>query len=138
VAKCNACDRTKLIRAVKENNLLRVLQLVQLGAPLELRGSSGWTTLQFACYRGHERIAKLLLDGKYEGLGAETDAINMHGETPLILANFVGHEGVMRLLLAHGAKVGTRTKARHTTLYWATTQSHATCEALLRARDATS
>ena len=58
------------MRAALKNNLPRVLQLVQLGAPIELVNASGWTALHWACYYGLERAAKALLDGKYEGRGA--------------------------------------------------------------------
>jgi ankyrin repeat protein len=52
-----------------------VLQLVQLGAPLELKDTRlGWTALRWACHCGHEHVAQALLDGKYEGCGAEVDA----------------------------------------------------------------
>jgi len=130
--------RTQLMRALHENNLPRVLQLVQLGAPLELRSIIGRTALHWTCDYGHERIAKALLDGKYEGRGAEVDALDeMGGFTPLMLASINGHEGVVRLLLARGAKVATRSKYGDTALFWATRRGRAACAALLRAHGAT-
>ncbi len=99
---------TQLIRAVEANNLPRVEQLVQLGAPLELRDDGSRTALHWACYRGHEFIAKALLDGKYEGRGAEVDALDNGGWTPLISASCVGREGVVRLLLARGREAADR------------------------------
>jgi ankyrin repeat protein len=98
------CGTTQLIRAARENNLLRVLQLVQLGAPLELKDKTvGFSALHWACLCGHEHVARALLNGKYEGRGAEADARNAWGVTPLMSASAKGHEGVVRLLLARGA-----------------------------------
>jgi hypothetical protein len=95
---------TQLIRAVIQNNLPRVLQLVQLGAPLELKEESVGSALHWACMHCHEHVARALLDGKYEGCGAEIDGRNNRGWTPLMMASFFGHEGVVRLLLARCAR----------------------------------
>jgi len=128
---------TQLICAARENNLPRVLQLVQLGAPLELRDGNSWMALDVACAHDHERIAKALLDGKYEGRGAEVEALTNYGFTPLMYACMNGHEGVVRLLLARGAKVATRSLGERTALSLATRYGHAACAALLRAHGAT-
>jgi hypothetical protein len=74
---------TQLMRAAILNNLPRVLQLVQLGAPLELKDKSyGRTALLWACSMGHEPVARALLVGKYEGRGAEVDARDKFGWPP--------------------------------------------------------
>jgi len=137
-AKRNEYGKTQLMLAARDNNVPRVLELVHLGAPLELRDGIGFRPLQWACYDGHERIAKALLDGKYEGRGAEVDALTQGGCTPLMFASMRGHEGVVRLLLVRGAKVATRDKDGHTALAVATLQGHSVCAALLRAHGATS
>ncbi len=65
---------TQLIRAAALNNLPRVLQLIQLGAPLDLVDEAhGWSALHWVCRLGHEHVAKALLDGKHEGRGATVD-----------------------------------------------------------------
>ncbi len=47
------------------NNLPRVLQLVQLGAPLELNDKTDSSSaLHWSCREGHEHVARALLDGK--------------------------------------------------------------------------
>jgi len=103
---------------VARNYLPRVLQLVQLGAPLELVDKTwGYSALLWACDEGHVAIAKALLDGKYEGRGAAIDRY-CGGWTPLSLACWMGHEGVVRLLLARGARQELQ-PINGTALHWA-------------------
>ncbi len=103
-AKRNANGSTQLIRAVLLNNLPRVLQLVQLGAPLDLAATSPhFSALLWACNYGYELVVDALLDGKYEGRGATIDDVGS-GYTPLSMACYIGHEGLVRLLLARGAR----------------------------------
>jgi ankyrin repeat protein len=98
-------NTTQLIRAAILNNLPRVLQLIQLGAPLDLVGETwGFSALHWASYLGHEHVAKALLDGKHEGRGATVDLRTKGSTTALVEASYYGHESVVRLLLAHGAK----------------------------------
>ena len=116
---------TQLIRAALLNDLPRVLQLVQLGAPLGLvEESDKWSALHWACCLGHEAVAKALLDGKYEGRGADVNLLS--GEwTPLMLASANGREGVVRLLLARGAEVGLQEKSGWTALHIAVNNDQA-------------
>jgi len=98
---------TQLIRAAILNNLPRVLQLVQLGAPLDLVDKSwrGLSALGWASELGHEHVAKALLDGKFAGGGATVGLFSRSGSAPLMNASFRGHEAVVRLLLARGAEL---------------------------------
>ena len=136
-AKRDKHGMTQLMRAALENDLPLVLQLVQLGARLELRDKFGFTALVEACILGHELIVKALLDGKYEGRGAVVGAVNGTGWTPLMFACFHGHEGVVRLLLTRGAKVAACNTGGFTALGYATQRGRAACAALLRAHGAT-
>ena len=96
---------TQLIRAVMLNNLPRVLQLIQLGAPLDLIDETwGRSALHWASYLGLEHVTKALLDGKYEKCGATVDLRDKDTLTALMRASFLGHEAVVRLLLSRGAK----------------------------------
>ena len=112
---------TQLIRAALLNNLPRVLQLVQLGAPLNDfdKGHNCVSALHWACRVGFERVAEALLDGKYEACGAEVDSMVASGLTPLTLAICYGHEGVVRLLLARGARQELQGELGYTALHWA-------------------
>ena len=57
---------TQLIRASIQNDLPRVLQLIQLGAPLDLvdQSSCRRSALVWASYRGHEHVVAALLEGE--------------------------------------------------------------------------
>ena len=96
---------THLMRAARGGDVVRVRQLVQLGAPLDLVDREGLSALHRACYEGHVAVAKVLLDGKFEGCGAAIDLQDERGWTPLMWASSWGQESVVRLLLARGANM---------------------------------
>ena len=125
----------QLMRAARGGDVVRVRQLVQLGAPLDLVDEGSWSALHFACRRGHAAVAEALLDGKFEGRGAAIDLQDRNGSTPLTLASMWGHESVVRLLLARGANVALRCVGM-TALWWAKDQSQAAVVALLEAAGA--
>jgi ankyrin repeat protein len=127
---------TQLMRALREGNEQRVRELVAAGAPLDLVDVSGWSALYFASYRGHERVAKLLLDGKYEGKGADINLQDDYGWAPLMRACYSGHEAVARLLLERGANVALQDKNGRTALYYARSHKNAFIVALLEAHGA--
>jgi hypothetical protein len=111
---------TQLIRAAILNNLPRVLQLIQLGAPLDLvEGTRGRSALHWASEMGHEHVAKALLDGKVEGRGATVDLRYAGGTTGLMQACGAGHEAVVRLLLSRGAMQELQDENGSTALHWA-------------------
>ena len=93
---------TQLIRASIQNNLPRVLQLIQLGAPLDLiEQDYKRSALHWASRVAHEHVVAALLEGKYKG--ADVDQV-CKDLTALELASYCGHVGVVRMLLARGAK----------------------------------
>jgi len=101
---CIAEGTTQLIRATLLNNLPRALQLIQLGAPLDLVDDDcGKSALHSACSEGYEHVAKALLAGKFEGKGATLELRDGCGRTPLSLACLKGHEALVRLLIEKGA-----------------------------------
>jgi ankyrin repeat protein len=129
-------DSTQLMRAALLNNLLRVRQLIQLGAPLDLvdrSDRSGVSALYRASCYGHEHVVKALLDGKYEGRGGATVDLryDIIGATPVMLASSNGHEGVVRALLARGARQDLHGSDGWAALHWAVVAGSAGTVALL-------
>ena len=112
---------TQLIRASIQNNLPRVLQLIQLGAPLDLVDQSDWprSALLWASELGHEHVVAALLEGKYKG--ADVDQV-CGGWTALERASLWGHVGVVRVLLVRGAKQVLPGQT-YTPMYWAVSRN---------------
>ena len=133
---CEAGGWTQLIRAVRDGNEQRVRELVAAGAPLDLVAENGLSALLWASDNGHAHIAKLLLDGKYEGKGADINTQSSDGWTPLMVACYFGHEAFVRLLLERGADIKLRAMSGRTALSWARYHNHASIVALLEARGA--
>jgi ankyrin repeat protein len=124
---------TQLMLAADKGNEQRVRELVAAGAPLDLVDVGGWSALYWASLQGYVRVAKLLLDGKYEGKGADINLQVNGGCTPLMLACFYGHEAVVRLLLERGANATLRDKSGRTALSFARRSEHVAIVALLEA-----
>ena len=122
---------TQLIRATILNNLPRVLQLIQLGAPLDLvdRDEIPWSALTWASRLGHEHVVAALLEGKYKG--ADVDQV-CGIWTALEAASVNGHVGVVRMLLARGAKQ-VRPGQTYTAMFWAVNCNHIEVAKLLLA-----
>ena len=131
---CGGRD-AQLIRAVREGDEKRVRELVAAGAKLCVVDVAGYSALHYASYNFHERIAKLLLDGKYEGKGADIDLqATFGGFSPLHLATYRTREAVVRLLLERGADVTLRSKYSDTALSYA--KNKPAIRALLEAHSA--
>ena len=124
---------TQLIRAAVLNNLPRVRQLIQLGAPLDVTDRSGFSALHWSGIEGHEHVIKALLDGKYEGKGANVDVRDGLGETPLMWACGERLEAVARMLLSRGANVAAQSRDGRTVMGHAHADS---MKALLKAHTA--
>ena len=114
---------TQLIRASMLNNLPRVLQLIQLGAPLNLGDQrEGWrySALHWASNLGHEHIVAVLLEGKYKGANVDQVSGDL---TALEWASNCGRVGAVRVLLARGAKQ-VRPGVTDTAMFWAAERNH--------------
>ena len=113
---CGGRD-AQLIRAVREGDEKRVRELVAAGAKLCVVDVAGYSALHYASYNCHERIVELLLDGKFEGKGADIDLQTTHDSySPLVLATICNREGIVRLLLERGADMTLRDRYGRTAL----------------------
>ena len=79
--------------------------LIDNGADLEVRDSSGNTPLLFAAYEGRYKVAKLLLEK-----GADIQAKNEMNWNALMQAASEGYTDVVKLLLEAGSEVNVRGK----------------------------
>ena len=71
-------------------------------------------------------MAMALLDGKYEGRGADVNRLQPEsGWTPLMDASMRGNEDVVRLLLERGARLELQDLLRDTALHHAVAGHHA-------------
>ena len=125
-----------LIRAAIANDVQRVRQLIQLGAELELVDTRNRrSALAWASREGHELVVSVLLDGKYEGAGANIETRSLGDWTPLICASMGWHVDVVRVLLSRGANVAARDYGGDSAMSFATSPA---MKALLKAHGADS
>ena len=117
-------NTTQLGRAVLERDETLVRKLIAAGADLNAVDADGFSPLHLVS-RGKEnfnvllkqgknivriadgdaRIVTLLLDGKYDGKGANINLRNTRGRTPLHVACFALNEAVVIRLIENGADV---------------------------------
>jgi hypothetical protein len=113
-----AFSTSQLLRAARDGDERRVRELVAAGAPLNLGDGFGNSALHWASSLGYARIAKVLIDGKYDGKGADVDLRTTGGGglTPLMAAVVRGREELVSLLLEGGADVALRRRDGRTAL----------------------
>jgi len=88
----------ELVVAAWTDEAERVRQLLDAGAPVNARNTTGATALMVASGRGHLAIAKLLLER-----GADPNLQDALGRTALFVPAMLGISKVVELLLAAGA-----------------------------------
>ncbi len=96
LAKANT--NLRLVRAIIDNNLKAVIELIAQGANVNAADCQKSTPLMIAAYKGHTDIVALLLKNR-----ANIHAANSDGNTPLIFAAQNGHKEAVELLLKSGA-----------------------------------
>lgn len=90
-----------LIKAVQEENMELVKQLLEGGADVNFQGEEGgWSPLHNAVQMGNEDIVDLLLRS-----GADPCLRKRNGATPFIVAAIVGNVRLLKLFLSKGAKI---------------------------------
>lgn len=77
------------------------------------------TPLIMACWHGHLRIARVLVDH-----GTDINAVYEAGNTPLIVAAWHGHRDMVAYLLGCGANVHVKNKGGDDALAWAAEHGH--------------
>lgn len=91
-----------------------LLALVDQGAPVNLRDSSGNSPLMLAAYHGHAELVRELA-----ARGADVDLLNDRGQSPLAGAAFKGFAEVAQALLEAGADPAAGTPSgRETAQYF--------------------
>lgn len=115
-------DPNKLmIKAAKAGDVATIKSLLKSDpALIEARDTDGSTPLHCATWKGHEKVAELLLKE-----GANVNAVNQNGHwgtTPLHAAAHANQAKIAQLLLDHGANVKAndmegRTPMFHTTFH---------------------
>jgi len=88
-----------LREAASEGNKSKVEYELELGVPVDCRGSNYETALHVAAANGHVEVCKLLIER-----GADLEAKEIHGNTPMHMAIGNGKPQVVNLLLQHGAE----------------------------------
>jgi hypothetical protein len=127
-------DAHALFGAAEDGDDVAVARLLAASLPADARlVPGGETPLMRAAARGHERVARVLLDA-----GADASAQRSDGFTPLILAVFFGHEAVVRLLVERGVDVSAQTSLGTTAARWAAARGFKEMADLLRAAEAAS
>ena len=74
---------------------------------------AGWSSLLWACYKGHVNTGRLLVEKHAD--------VNVHGQyylTPLMWASGRGHASTVHLLLDSGARVNTGDKVTPSSNCW--------------------
>jgi len=72
---------TPLLAAIDEYHLEIAMKLIEAGADVKEKSSSGWTALHYAAYRGYFHLAKALVEH-----GADINALDDRGNKPESLA----------------------------------------------------
>lgn len=92
-------NATGLQLAARTGNNKMVALLIEAGADVNAKDSSGIAPLDEAAFNGNVIVADSLLNA-----GADVNTVGgRHNSTPLHIAAYRGHVGMVKLLLAHGA-----------------------------------
>lgn len=89
-----------------DNDTAQVLEVLSLGADVNVRDFDGSTALHYAARFGNVKMAKALIKA-----GADVNATTAAGVTPLMDASEFGSAPFVKALLAAGAKVNVKSDA---------------------------
>ena len=94
--------------------------LIENGADLTVKGSTGLTALSAASVNGLTDLAKIMLDK-----GADIEAQSPNGSTPLMLAILNNHPDTVGMLIRQGANLHARNNDSNTPLMYAANRGNA-------------
>lgn len=100
----NKGESKALLDAVKKENLIKTLQLINENYDVNQKGKSGYAPLHLASKLGKIEIVELLI--KYK---ARVNDLDAHGWSPLHYAVFNGHIEVVKILLDDKANIEAKT-----------------------------
>lgn len=110
-ANMNEC----ILKAVKDNDIIRVKYLIDNGANINMMYRLDWTLLHYASVTNHFEIVQLLIEH-----GANINVKNYMGWTPLHFASKKGYFRIVKFLIENGANVSEVDKCGTTPLIIAT------------------
>jgi ankyrin repeat protein len=111
-------SRGRFSHGMLEGDLAEATRLLDAGAPIEGRDSTGRTGLFLACH-GDSEVVKMLL-----ARGAKIDATAFNGDTTIGRASEYGDLKSAQMLLAAGADATKANKYGHTPLMLAAREGH--------------
>ncbi|MEM4217275.1 MAG: ankyrin repeat domain-containing protein [Candidatus Methanomethylicaceae archaeon] len=95
------------------------VDLIELGADVNVKNNDGCTPLHYACLGGDLNVVKSLIEH-----GADMNAVDHKGNTPLHYACEGNHIEVVRFLIEHGADVNAANHKCNTPLHYACKKGH--------------
>ncbi len=99
LAGCSSNEKA-MVDAVKNNDLPKVVNLLDKGVSPDLKTDDGKTILMLASYLGYNEIAKALIEKRSDVNGKDQD-----GKTALMFAAEKGNVDTAKLLLENGADI---------------------------------
>ena len=117
--KASKPDVAELRKAIKNDDLDLVKDLIARGAEVNIKDVDGWTPLMDACFYGSKDIASLLI-----AKGADVNAIDRAENTALILSAYSGAADIAELLVKRGAKMDIADNCNNTALILASFHGH--------------